>query len=118
MVLFSVDQGYPTVNTLRSVLGRDGKERNLPWALSGDIDEILRLQGPKLEAQTEDEEGEEVSVLGQRRRDLDPARWIITFRDTQEARRFVRSWHGREFPSMDTPQPDDEPPVASAELLW
>lgn len=46
-------------------------------------------------------------------------RYIISFMDRAEARRFVRAWHRRECPLQDEYNEGDEPPpVVNAEIMW
>ena len=115
MVLFSLDKGYLGIYDLRAALGRDGKRRNLQWNLLSGDDDIVKLDGTK--ADTAEAEIEEQEIRSRKRREL--SRYIISFRDQQEARRFVRAWHGRPFPLTQERQPEDEaPPIVSAGLLW
>jgi hypothetical protein len=115
MVLFSLDKGYVSFYDLRAALGRDGKERNLQWNLLQGDDDIVKLDTKK-EAELEEDEDKD----GQRRKRRAPPRYIISFKDNQEARRFVREWHQRPFPlSQERQNPEDEaPPIVNAELLW
>lgn len=115
MVLFSLDKGYVGIYDLRAALGRDGKERNLQWNLLPGDDDIVKLDGTK--ADTAEAEMEEQEIRSRKRRQ--PSRFIISFKDQQEARRFVRAWHRRPFPLAQERRPEDEnPPIVSAELLW
>lgn len=41
-------------------------------------------------------------------------RWILTFKEKEEARRFVRRWHLRAFPMGQ----EEEDVNVSAEILW
>ena len=114
MVLFSLDKGYVGIYELRAALGRDGKQRNLQWNLLPGDDDIVKLDGTKAdatEAELEDHES-------RRRKRRQPPRFIISFKDQQEARRFVRAWHKRPFPSAQERQPEDEAPIVNAVLLW
>jgi hypothetical protein len=125
MVLLSFDRGAITIHDLRMVLGDDGRLRNLQWNLAGGEGEIFKLDA----AQSDDEEpGEDVEDPSgeleaepepKKRPFPTPARYIISFKDRCEARRFVREWHRRPFPTLRERNPGDEsPPIAKAELLW
>jgi hypothetical protein len=115
MVLFSLDKGHVGIYELRTALGRDGKERNLQWNLLPGDDDIVKLDGTKAdvaEAELDDQDS-------RKRKKRQPPRFIISFKDQQEARRFVRAWHKRPFPLTQERRLEDEtPPIVNAELLW
>jgi hypothetical protein len=123
LVLLSLDKGHVGIYDLRAAIGRHGKERNLQWNLLPGKEDIVRLAGGKAVAE-DGEVGAELEAL----RDVEekkgkkwqPPRFILSFKDNQEARRFVRAWHRRPFPLTTGPQnPGDEgPPIVNAELLW
>lgn len=123
LVLLSLDKGHVGIYDLRAAIGRDGKERNLQWNLLPGKDDIVKLDGGKAVSE-EGEVGGELEVLQdmeeRKRKRWQRPRFILSFRDSQEARRFVRAWHRRPFPLTHGPQnPEDEgPPVVNAELLW
>jgi hypothetical protein len=122
LVLLSLDKGHVGIYDLRTAIGRDGRERNLQWNLLPGKEDIVKLDGGKVVL--EEREGVELELLQdleeRKRKRWLPPRFILSFRDNQEARRFVRAWHRRPFPSMTGPQnPGDEgPPIVNAELLW
>jgi hypothetical protein len=121
-VLLSLDKGHVSIYDLRGALWRDGRQRNLQWSLVDGDEDIVRLEGGK----TVSDEGDGVEpellqdVDGKKKRRWQPPRFILTFKDGQEARRFVRAWHHRPLHLREGPQnpEDEEPPIASAELLW
>ncbi|KAI9731090.1 MAG: hypothetical protein M1818_007947 [Claussenomyces sp. TS43310] len=124
LVLFSLSAGHSSLTAyeLAQMLGRDGRERNLPWALvGGSDDEIVKLQS-KHESRKADEEpdfGDLGPDGGRRRRRRPPPRFILSFKDAPEARRFVRAWHRRPFPvARDRITDGDEAPLVHTELLW
>lgn len=41
-------------------------------------------------------------------------RWILSFSDESEARRFIRAWHRRQFPQ----DRGEDPRLVHAEFLW
>lgn len=122
LVLLSLDKGHVGIYELRSEIARDGNLRNLRWNLLPEKDDIVRLEGGKVLPDEGDWTGPDLQ------QDLDrkqkgrgqPTRFILSFTDNQEARRFVRSWHRRPFPLRPGPQypKDEEPPIVNAELLW
>jgi hypothetical protein len=122
LVLFSLDKGYVEIYDLRAAIGRDGKARNLQWNLLPGKHDIVKVDGGKV--LSDEGEGIESDVLQNpeergRRKRL-PPRFILSFKDGQEARRFVRAWHRRPFPLTTGPQNlgDEAPPMVNAELLW
>jgi hypothetical protein len=109
MVLFSLDKGQLPVYELRAILGRDGRERNLQWDIRSGDDGIVNLRGEKEDA------GKDARKTSGRL----SSRFIISFNDQQEARRFVRAWHKRPLPTADERRTRDEiPPIVNAQILW
>ncbi|OBT43697.1 hypothetical protein VE00_05585 [Pseudogymnoascus sp. WSF 3629] len=107
LVLVGLDRGKMNAFELGLAIGLDGKERNLQWRLEGGKEDIVLLgskSDPKV-AQGEEEEDEEEgwdSEGGERQREQKkgkgfrgPPRFIVKFKDSAEARRFVRAWHSR-----------------------
>ena len=48
-----------------------------------------------------------------------PGRYVLSFTDRHEARRFVREWHKRPCPLQPQYKLGDEPPpLANAEIVW
>lgn len=118
-VLFSLDKGSPTIYALRAMLSKDQKERNLQWKLSGGINEIIKLGESKMEVPQDDDGNTLEDGHESKNRRTQPVKWVLTFKDSQEARRFVRSWHQRPVQSLQDRLPDGEPsPRARAILLW
>jgi hypothetical protein len=121
MVLFSLDKGDVGTYDLRAVIGWDGRERNLQWGLVLGKDDIVRLEGGKVVSDGGDGAEElQQGMDGKKIKKWQPPRFILSFKDNQEARRFVRAWHRRPFPLRQGPQnpEDEEPPIVSAEVLW
>ena len=97
----------------------DGKRRNLHWRLAEGDDAIVPLKRDPLDEQIEEEIGETSTPRARTLRP--PARYILSFQDHQEARRFVREWHKRSLPVPEKKQPRpgaELPPVINAEILW
>lgn len=117
IVLFTTDGrgGYIEKRTLARALADDGLRRNLHWRFAGDRDEAI----VKLETNLLDE-----TASGRRKTTYKgPARYTIAFKDSNEARRFVREWHRRPFPLTSLrrlkEEAGDEPlPVVHAEICW
>jgi len=111
-VLFWVD-GYPqpTTGTIRSFISADGQDRGMHWDVS-----IEKLEPPRLPEDEPDqyhkaESAESAEVKPERRTEK---RWMLSFSDENEARRFVRVWHRRAIPSAR----GEESLVIQAEILW
>jgi hypothetical protein len=126
MVLFSLDMGHLTHYDLATALSDDGKRRNLHWKLAGGKEDIVRLNNNQEvddkmleEGWNQDSADGETSRSAKKRQVRRPARYIISFKDPHEARRFVREWHRRPFPVQREHSPGDEPPpIVNAEILW
>lgn len=109
IVLISTDRGHIKPHELENAIMDDGKRRNLHWKLVGARDEAIVQLNTKGSSSGED-------VVSRYR---GPARYTVSFKDSNEARRFAREWHRRPFPSRRSPQPgDDAPPIVNAEILW
>jgi hypothetical protein len=130
LVLLSLDRGMMNAFELGVAIGLDGKERNLQWRLEGSEEDIVLLgsrSDPK-RVQQEEEEEEEEEGDGQRRERREkkdvkrPPRFIVKFKDTVEARRFVRAWHSRIFEGQVLERlaklGNGEKAQVSAEILW
>ncbi|RDL31429.1 uncharacterized protein BP5553_09638 [Venustampulla echinocandica] len=115
MVLFHTDVNYISQFDLKKAIMDDGRRRNLHWKLAGNENDILTL---KSDIEAEGAFGDPDAGI-----DTKPfrraGRYVISFRDRHEARRFVREWHRRAFPSHRPHRPGDEPPpIVNVEILW
>ena len=114
LVLFSLDIGTVRIRDLRNIIGWDGKRRNLHWILADDP--ITRIEGSQQEIEdyeTSDEMVPKKSIF------RGPSKYMIAFKDRNEARRFVREWHHRPLPLQRKHSPGDEaPPIVNAQILW
>lgn len=122
MVLFTTDRSHISPIELADTLKQDGKRRNMSWNFAGKFhDSIISLERSD-QKQLEElvgpiprtgkfKEGGGRSYNG-------PGRFIISFRDSHEARRFVREWHCRPLPTRHSQRAEDEPPTVNAEILW
>jgi hypothetical protein len=112
LVLFHTDSFDITEWDIFQALNMDGKRRNMHWKIAGKKDAIRRVGGSAREER-------DVRREGRQKADLTPKRFTIAFEDKQEARRFVREWHRRAFPSLKRNPSLDEPVVVvNAEMLW
>ena len=109
-VLFSVDrQRWPT-SVIRDAIAADGRDRGLAWDIS-----IDKLGTPTAADGFDDSATSEIGQLielGARRHAL--SRWLISFPTENEARRFIRVWHRRLFPTAQC----DDPALVLAEFIW
>lgn len=110
-VLFLVDgQRWPT-SVIRDAVAADGRDRGLEWDIS-----IVRLDASEAAADGFEDltgtETDEFAELGARRQAS--SRWIMSFLNESEARRFVRVWHRRPFPSAR----GDDRALVQAEFIW
>lgn len=119
MVLFSVDLGQISHYDLRHAISDDGKRRNLHWNLIDGEGAIV-----KINSDVQEEDGESIEELGlarsPRKRNIRaPTRYILSFKNLHEARRFIREWHRRPFPVQKEHKVGDEPPpIMNAEMFW
>jgi hypothetical protein len=114
LVLFSLDIGTVRIPELRDIIGLDGKRRNLHWVLADDA--IMKIEGGKQDIEDNETSEEVVPVQSIPR---GPSKYMIAFKDRNEARRFVREWHRRPLPFQREYGPGDEaPPIVNAQILW
>ncbi|KUJ14402.1 uncharacterized protein LY89DRAFT_671753 [Mollisia scopiformis] len=119
MVLFTTDRSHITHGDVADALRQDGKRRNMHWNLAGDRrTSIIRIQN-KAREEGDNSVTQKRGKLGGRRTYDGPGRFIITFKDSHEARRFVREWHCRPLHiQQDIRAEDEPPPIVNAEILW
>jgi hypothetical protein len=110
-VLVYSDFGNMALWELRKALLEDGRRRNLHWRIVGGENAILPLRSTPKGYQAE-----ESSSTGKGFRK--PERYVISFKDRLEARRFAREWHRRPFPLKSRSRQFEEPPTLNAEILW
>ena len=110
-VLFSVDgQRLPT-SVIRDTVAANGRDRGLAWDVSIDRLDTSRVAADGFENST-GTKTDGLPELGARRHAQ--FRWVMSFSDEHEARRFIRVWHRRPFPSTR----GSEPAMVQAEFLW
>ena len=131
-VLFWVDGYQPSALSLKTMLAKDGQDRNLQWGPlrgKGEI-EVLQVHGEVNGEENEPNDpsayADETGLSGWGDIDLKPKRhgyhrWIISFEDEAEARRFVRLWHRRPYPfpmQEENPSQGEPDPLVHAEFMW
>ena len=123
-VRFWVEGFVPTLEQIQGFIGRDGRHRGMAWALMDGKDSIQQIDPDGSRSNEEDgTEHEHMEHEGKAFRDYvsrTKIRWIIAFEDENEARRFVRRWHLRPFPtgSDDRERRGDHAPIVHAEYMW
>ncbi|KAG4027109.1 hypothetical protein MFRU_033g00790 [Monilinia fructicola] len=119
-VLFTLD--IPAVGLsawgLREILDADGKRRNLLWRFARQ-GAIVRV-GEKPDAKPARDLGYRgENGIGRKKAYNTSGRYLLSFMDRAEARRFVREWHKRPCPLQKEYKDGDEPPpIANAEIMW
>ncbi|KAI9736275.1 MAG: hypothetical protein M1834_001161 [Cirrosporium novae-zelandiae] len=108
-VVFGLDSRRIDFPSLYNALVLDSKMQGVPWGLVNHKHAYL----PYDRTVTKE-------TLLTDRRYLFPERWILSFEKVQDARRFVRTWHRRQFllPEWIEYETQVNPAVALAELLW
>lgn len=110
-VLFWVDGQQLHTSVIQHTIAADGRERGLAWDVSIDRLDTSIAAADGAEDSTSIEL-DELARKGARRHAS--SRWIIAFSNENEARRFIRAWHRRPFPSA----PGDDPSPVQAEFIW
>jgi hypothetical protein len=146
-VLLELDGGVmPNWFQLRDAITKDGQRRNLPWNLiPGELGiRRLEMQRPTRAQRDLESQGEYGSIEagthsefaardGDTSVDVDDAhnrlnngqngqRWVVAFREREEAQRFARGWHMRGFPWTEEEKKRDRfyrgVTRVKAEMLW
>ncbi|KAK1766804.1 hypothetical protein QBC33DRAFT_540283 [Phialemonium atrogriseum] len=107
-VLVWLDGSQVTADTLLGAIEDDGKDRNLAWRLQDGPRSIAPIPGAGFRNALEKGPPEKDDPTQQR------ARFIVSFAEAVEARRFARSWHKRELSLPDR----DRTMVVNATALW
>lgn len=107
-VLVWLDGSQVTVDTLLGAIEDDGKDRNLAWRLQDGPRSVAPIPGTGFRNALEKGPPEKDDPTQQR------ARFIVSFAEAVEARRFARSWHKRELSLPDR----DRTMVVNATALW
>ncbi|EFE44042.1 hypothetical protein TRV_01170 [Trichophyton verrucosum HKI 0517] len=105
----------PTRKSLINFLYWDGERRSVPWDLIEGWDKVIFLTNGKEDGSTPlGEKAHAKPKFGE----YDISNWRVTFRSASDARRFVRTWHMKEFPQAEDMDYCDPPPVIKAEALF
>ncbi|KAM5463204.1 hypothetical protein MauCBS54593_007614 [Microsporum audouinii] len=104
-----------TRKSLITFLIWDGKNRSVPWDLIDGWDKVTFLTNGKEDGSNP--LGEKVQAKP-RFGEYDVSNWRIMFRSASDARRFVRTWHMKEFPQPTDGHYCDPPPFVKAEALF
>ncbi|KAL9615280.1 MAG: hypothetical protein Q9167_000251 [Letrouitia subvulpina] len=119
-VLVWADGLQLTARMIRAAIDRDGRDRGIDWALDdkarGAVTQVQRTEPPLEEVESSSSrEGE--SQEPQRSSGL--AKWIVSFQDETEARRFVRLWHMKPLPHfVDSTGGTRAASPVHVELIW
>ena len=118
-VLLWVEGYQPSTHALKDVIARDGSNRGMSWGVTDGEGSIEKLKIPAASAEESEDSGSVADLELRPRKHAGFSRWVITFDDEAEARRFARCWHRRLYP-----MPSDRiifgepPPLVHAEFLW
>jgi len=120
MVMFTVDVGHIRAFELLAAIQQDGKNRNLHWALAENgISALASNQPDDVKEELFGDGDSEMEIEAAKKVFRLPARYVLSFKDQYEARRFVREWHRRPFPIDKEISPGDEiQPIVNAEIMW
>ena len=112
-ILFWVEGSHFTTNQLKQAIEKDGRNRGASWKLDDRKDAVQKLGiSSSRDTPLEDLDQEDQGGSPQKQ----SPRWMLTFENEAEARRFVRSWHNRAIAlNSDTVT---EVPFANCHLLW
>lgn len=110
-VLFWVDGQHLPFSVIKHTVTADGRDRGLAWDMSIDRLDTSEITADSFEDSTSSETD---GIAGSGARRHAPSRWVMSFSDENEARRFIRAWHRRPFPSAR----GDDPALVQAEFIW
>ena len=117
-VLFWVEGFQPTIRDIKDLITRDSRHRGLDWALADSPNPVEKVDSGAAREWEEAEFGATEPAETSKFRGLYP-RYLIQFADEDEARRFVRAWHRRPFPTPnERPTSCEPPPLVHAEFVW
>ncbi|KAF2432783.1 hypothetical protein EJ08DRAFT_658778 [Tothia fuscella] len=102
-VLLTMFNGpQPTYYELTDAIGKSGRDRNQAWQLIERPERIRMLEmnryGRDKEAGGLDADDDYSERIAKLRKPEYGQRWIVSFRDGEDAKSFVRAWHGRPLP--------------------
>ncbi|KAK2850578.1 hypothetical protein FQN49_005525 [Arthroderma sp. PD_2] len=105
----------PTAQSLRNFLVWDGKTRSVPWDLIEGDDKITFLNSGNADG---DGLLSESSHSKPKFGEYDISNWRLMFNSASGARRFVRTWHMKDYPQSPEAPYCDPPPLIKAEALF
>lgn len=113
-------EGYqPSTQALKDVIARDGSDRGMTWGVADGEDCIERIKIPVATVEAPEDSGSMSDLELRPRKQTRFSRWIITFGDEAEARRFARCWHRRPYPMPSERIVFGEPPpLVHTDFLW
>lgn len=126
-VLVLADWGQLTLGSLSRAVAVDGRNRGIHWATLGNRTGIRELNLPlppqhtfsgiyhhMLDGADEDEPGPTAPA-----RDDSVKRFIVSFREEAEAKRFALAWHQRDIKRLLEDSPPHRPSIVTeAEVIW
>ena len=118
-VLFWVEGYQPSTHALRDVIARDGSDRGLSWGVADGEGSIEKLKIPAANVEEPEDSSSMADLELRPRKHAGLSRWILSFNDEAEARRFARCWHRRPYPMPSDRNTFGEPsPLVHAEFIW
>lgn len=93
-LLFGVDGQHLTTTMIRNAIAADGRQKGLAWNISVEKLDNSNSAGGGGEDLVSSEYDGGAELVSQQ---IIPPRWILVFKDENEARRFMRDWHRRPF---------------------
>lgn len=133
VLLWFTNLFYPSFSTVSRCIDEDGKQRGVFWQTIGPDRGIRILEdAPAASAPGEPEQYDVDAGLfgmeGHRRREwkqrtaFGATRFIVSFKDAEEANRFVMAWHRRDATTLVEEKMMEawrgEPILGQAELIW
>lgn len=131
-VLVNFEGSQPSLTAFKSAVNMDGKSRGgLHWAHLGRQKGFREINLPRHLAKglvdsansgTNDEEASDAELV----RSYNMEKWaqrawrrfIMSFQDDAEAKRFVNAWHRRDITALLNQEGSDERTIINVELIW
>lgn len=120
-VVLSLDHGAVELAELQELLHRDGEHRNLAWDVTDIImyhpdkaKPVTRPRAKRAKARrdaTKEEATKSPEAAVDENAQTKSGRFVLTFGDEAEARRFTRMWHRRELQPPFEDADDSRPPI-------
>ena len=123
-VLLWVDGYQPTTSQVRFAIEKDGQDRGQSWLSTTNGGKIELFDGSTRHGSLEDKPVHGIEIDEEADAEIAAVqyrRWLISFENEAEARRFMRAWHMRSFPLWlsDIKWEDGEPlPLVHTEFMW